>query len=111
MDAMKAKPKDDVTLLVPPYGISFEDCLEFCLYYCPAKWKHRSAKYLGTYSEKSVRAIGRIAKVVPCTVNLSAGTVKVVDGQHTLTPDEQERIIGRLKQLKSPLDETNQAGI
>jgi hypothetical protein len=103
MDAMKAKPKDEVTLLVPPCGMSFEDCLEFRLYYCPAKWKHRKAKYLGIYSGKSVRAIGRIAKVVPCTVNLSAGTVTVVDGQHILTPDERERIIGATKAAQNPI--------
>jgi hypothetical protein len=93
----KSTPRDEVTLLVRACSESIADCREFDLYYDWAKHKHRNAQYLGLYAEKSVQLIGRIAKVVACTVNVDANTVMVVGGQDILAQDEQDRIIGATK--------------
>lgn len=92
---MNLLPMDEYTLFVPPCGQSFEDNEEFRLYYCPATWSRRNAKYLGIYKEKRVRTIGRIVKVVACNVNLDANTVTVLpDGAETLTTEEEQRVLG-----------------
>jgi len=39
------------------------------------------------------KAIGRIAKVVPCSVNLQSGIVTVIDGGKNLTTEEKSRIV------------------
>jgi hypothetical protein len=65
-------PRDNFTIFVPPCGQSFEHNIRLSLYHCPAAWSRRKTKYLGVYTERSIRAIGRIAKVIACTINLSA---------------------------------------
>jgi hypothetical protein len=86
-------PRDQFTLFVPPCGQSFEANERLRLYYCPATWSRRKARYLGIYAQKSVRAIGEIAKTVVCTVDVPNRTVTAVDGGAALTSDEQQRII------------------
>lgn len=91
---MKLLPRDEYTLFVPPCGQSFHDNEELRLYYCPATWNRRNARYLGIYKDKRVRALGRIAKVVACDVDAQAGTTKPVgDGAGALTQDEDARIV------------------
>jgi hypothetical protein len=92
---MNLLPKDKYTLFVPPCGQSFEENKEFRLYYCPATWTRRNAKYLGIYKDKRVQAIGQIAKVVACNVDVDALVATLLpDGAETVTADEQQRIIG-----------------
>jgi hypothetical protein len=92
---MSLLPKDEYTVFVPPCGQSFEENEEFRLYYCPATWTRRNAKYLGIYKDKRVRAIGQIVKVVACNVNLDANTATILpNGAETLTAEEEQRILG-----------------
>lgn len=95
-------PTDQYTMFVPPCGQSFEDNEEFRLYYCPATWSRRNARYLGVYSEKRVRAIGQIAKVVPCEVDSGTRKVTVIaDATEMLTKDEEERVLGATEKAHS----------
>ena len=81
-------------LFVPPCGRSFEVNERLRLYYCPARRKHRNdVRHLGIYAGKAVRSIGEVAKVVVCSIDPLAGTVRVVDGDGPLTPDEENRIL------------------
>ena len=64
------------------------------MYFCPAERNHRKAKYLGVYSQKRVQAVGRIAKVVPCTVHLEARKVDALFGAGGLSQEEEQRILG-----------------
>jgi hypothetical protein len=82
-------------MFVPPCGQTFEDNIRLRLYHCPAAWSRRKTQYLGIYTGRSVRAIGRIAKVVACTIDPSIRRVAPLTGQvaHTLTEDEQQRIL------------------
>ena len=87
-------PRDAYTLFVPPCGQSFAENEQFGLYYCPSTWSRRKAKYLGIYAKRTVRAIGEIAKVVACDVNVEAGTVTVPSGSHAPAAEEEQRILG-----------------
>lgn len=86
-------PRDQFTLFVPPCGQSFEANEKLRLYYCPATRSRRKARYLGIYTQKSVRAIGEIVKTVVCSVDVPKCAVTVVDAGPSLTREEQQRII------------------
>jgi hypothetical protein len=90
---MELLPRDEYTLFVPPCNNSIETNLRFRLYYCPATWSRRKAKYLGIYAAKSVKAVGQIEKIVSCSVNIDTGNVTVADGLDSLTQDERKRIL------------------
>jgi hypothetical protein len=82
-------PKDKWTLFVPPCGKSHSINVSDSLYFCPASWSRRKAKFLGIYYGKAVRYIGNITKVVECEII----NKKVVSETGTLTKDERERIV------------------
>lgn len=79
-------PIDRWTLFVPPCGQSHEINVAQRLYFCPASWSRRKARYLGVYHDKAVRHIGTIAKVVECAV-----TDGKVEGE-TVPLDNDERM-------------------
>ena len=85
-------PTDSHTVFVPPCGPSHADNEQWHLYYCPSNLTRRGAAYLGIYADKTVRAIGRISKVVACQIDAKAGTVVVSEGP-PITNAEQERIL------------------
>lgn len=91
-------------LFVPPCGQSFEINEQLRLYYCPAKRKHREAQHLGIYARKAVRAIGEIAKVAICSVDIDNGVANVVDGDGPLTQEEQERVIEATREARRNRD-------
>ncbi len=79
-------------LFTPPCGPSHLDNEELHLYYCPAERPRRAASLLGIYARREVRAIGRIAKVVTCTIDRQARSVLVQTGEN-LTPEERNRVL------------------
>lgn len=81
-------PVDKWTLFVPPCGLSREINNTDQLYFRPASWSRRNARYLGVYYDKAVRHIGTIAKVVECEVKDGNVTNETVP----LTNDERQRI-------------------
>ncbi len=82
-------PRDDYTLFIPPCGESYEVNARLKLYWCPDHRNIRKSKYLGIYTNKAVRHIGRIREVVSCYLN-EDGTLNVIEGEPN--SDEQERI-------------------
>jgi hypothetical protein len=80
-------PVDKWTMFVPPSGKSREINAAQRLYFCPASWSRRKARYLGLYYDKAVRHIGTIGKVVECEIK--GGQVV---SERQLTKQEQERI-------------------
>ena len=92
-------PRDKYTLFVPPCGQSIEDNLEFRLYYCLTSRSVRKAEYLGIYKERCVRAVGRIAKVVSCDVDLEGNSVTLLsDRIKAITEGEQKRILAATRE-------------
>jgi hypothetical protein len=94
---MNLLPRDKYTVFVPPCRLSLDDNLQYALYYCGVAAGHRKTEYLGIYANKSVRAIGRIAKVVACDIDLARSKVTVDDGGKDLTEAEEQRILGATK--------------
>jgi hypothetical protein len=82
-------PVDQWTLFVPPCGRSHEINILDRLYFCPASWSRRKARYLGIYFDKAVRQIGTIAKVAECEIRNGEVTGESVQ----LTEDERRRIV------------------
>jgi hypothetical protein len=82
-------PVDQWTLFVPPCGRSHEINVQDRLYFCPAVWSRRKARYLGIYFDKAVRQIGTITKVVECEIQNGEVTVESIP----LTEDERMRIV------------------
>ncbi len=87
-------PKDKYTLFVPPCPQSFKENVEFELYYCPATWSRRQARYLGIYAGTKVLAVGRIANIVACDVDLSGKRLTVHEATRDPTEEEKQRILG-----------------
>ena len=83
-------PRDKFRMFTPPCGQSFDDNLEYSLYYCPVSWNRRSSQYLGIYAFKSVRLIGKISKIITCDLDIERGTVELKD---EINDDEKERIL------------------
>ncbi len=81
-------PVDKWTLFAPPCGKSHDINHEQRLYFCPASWSRRKARYLGVYYDKAVRYIGTIVKVVEA--ELEDG--RVVSETVPLTNEERDRM-------------------
>ena len=83
-------------MLVVPCRQSMRVNTKYCLYYCPAHRKHKDAKFLGLYSNKAVRHLGLIGKVIVCQqIDLEGRSFEVdpkPDG------DERARILGTAKE-------------
>ncbi len=94
-------PRDQYTLFVPPCGRSFEMNERLRLYYCPATWSRRKAKYIGIYKDRKVRAIGEISKTAVCTIDVPHCVVTVDGDTVALTPEEKERIIDATNDARS----------
>jgi hypothetical protein len=90
---MNLLPRDQYTLFMPPCRLSLKDNLQLKLYYCDGTTTHRKAEYLGIYANKSVQAIGRIAKIVACDIDLGRNRVLVSDEGRDATADEVQRIL------------------
>lgn len=87
-------PRDNYTIFAPLCGDSLEENIQYRLYYRHMTRHSRNAKFLGVYARKAIRAIGIIAKIVVCDVDLKAQTVKELDAEPQLTENEKERILG-----------------
>lgn len=87
-------PRDKYTMFTPPCRLSLGANKQFLLYYCPVERTVRKAKYLGVYANRSVQAIGQVAKIVACNMNVDDETVTVADEAQHLTEGEKLRILG-----------------
>lgn len=85
--------RDKCTLFVPPCSQSFKENIENALYYCPATWSRRKAKYLGIYANKAVQAIGTIANRVVCKIDLDGDKLTISESTRSLRGDEEKRIL------------------
>jgi len=87
-------PRDEYMMFVPPCGKSYGDNIQFSLYYWPESRSWRRTAYLGVYRAKAIHKVGRIAKVVACSVDTERDTVTPVEADTTLTPEDKQRILG-----------------
>lgn len=98
----KLLPRDRFRMLMASCKYSFESNLKHRLYYCPESQNGPKPAFLGIYKDKSVRAIGRIEKLVTCgRIDLDCGKVQ---SDLTVTGEEKKRILGATRERGSPLD-------
>jgi len=84
---------DKTTMFVPPCGKSFEINKAERLYFCRSTWSRRKTGYIGFYVNKSVRLVGRVARVVHC--ELEGKKLRSVSPDGTiaeLSSDERQRV-------------------
>lgn len=81
-------PVDKWTMFVPPCGQSHEINVAQRLYFCPASWSRRNARYLGVYYDKAVQHIGKIVKAVESELK----DTNTISETVPLTDDERVRI-------------------
>jgi hypothetical protein len=93
-------PNDRFMMFTPPCGSSRPDNEQFHLYYCPLDRPFRRAQYLGIYANKKVGAIGKIAKVVDCKIDLDASEVTILNNV-LLTDSEKTRVIEAARLAKT----------
>lgn len=89
-------PNDRFMMFTPPCGPSHLENERFRLYYCPADRPIRRAHFLGIYTNRAVRAVGRISKILECVINIQAGQVHSIDDTR-LTQEERERVLAAAK--------------
>ncbi len=91
-DESELLPNDRFMLFTPPCRSSYPDNELLHLYYCPSDRPFRRAQFLGIYANRNVRAIGKIAKVADCEIDLAASDVKVLHNV-PLDATEKSRVI------------------
>jgi predicted DNA binding protein len=88
-------PRNEYRMIAFPCGKSYDENIEYKLYYEPASRSFRDHKYIGIYAKKTIRAIGEVKKHV--IVNFEDG--KVIS-ENDLTENEKERILAAHKDGK-----------
>jgi len=83
-------PRHDFQMRAMPVGQTIEENIDLGIYYEPAGRYSSPSKYLGLYTQKAIRAIGEIAKVVVC--NVEDGVVHS-DSKGELLESESQRIV------------------
>jgi len=71
---------------------SLEDNLKYGLYYHGTERGYRAHSYIGLYSGKSIRGIGRISKIIYPKIDLEIGTVEILEGP-SISDDEKRTIL------------------
>jgi hypothetical protein len=100
-DESELLPNDRFMMFTPPCRFSYRDNELLRLYYCPSDRPHRRAQFLGIYADRIIRAIGKIAKVAVCEIDLAASDVTVLNNV-PLADTEKSRVIeaARLAQTR-----------
>jgi hypothetical protein len=93
--SMNLLPRDEFMMRAIVTGYTFEQNMQFGVYYDPIDRGFASHEYLGLYKSKSIRGFGRVNKIVNAEYDKETKdftVVKVIKGAE-LTPDEQQRVI------------------
>ena len=82
-------------MLAVPCGRTIDENIKYDLYYCPSRVRHKTrASFLGLYAGKSVRALGRIKKIVVChSIDLKLRSFKFAAGWDEPNERERQRIV------------------
>lgn len=72
-------------------GATLAENLELCLYYAPTDRGFQKHRYVGLYSNKAIRAIGKLENVV--CADLVGGKLSVKRSTSAVTPEQEARIM------------------
>jgi len=100
---MDLLPRDKFTMFTPPCRDTLDANMRYNIYYCPADRSIRNVAYLGIYANKSVRKVGKIAKIVTCDVDDESIVGKPeIYLSNELSEDERNRIVAIIKDTHGP---------
>lgn len=85
-------PRDKDKLRAIVAGQSFVECLEYDVYYTLAERGYNSHTYIGLYLDKSVRAIGKIEKIVEADLDATTNQLVFEGVPVAVTVDQERRI-------------------
>lgn len=83
---------DEYRMRVVTCGWTLHENFQYNLYYDPASRGYSAHSYLGIYSDKSVRGIGKIENIVTADLQ-SNGQLKIIHATATVTPQQKQNII------------------
>lgn len=96
-------PINDYLMKAVPCGFSLQYNLKYGVYYDPVDRAFRNYKYIGLYKNKSVRAVGKIEKVVATDFDFSTHTLTIKDPNHIFTTEEIKRVTDIILDTKKEL--------
>jgi len=88
-------PRDEYRMIAFPCGKSYDENIDYKLYYEPASRSFRDHKYIGIYAKKTIRAIGEVKKHVIAKIEDDQ-----VISENELTEKEKKRILDACKVAK-----------
>lgn len=91
-------PKENYLMRALTCGWTLDENFEFGLYYDPIYRGYQNHKYIGIYSQKSVRGIGEIENII--SASLTNGKLIVLDSLSEVTKQQEARIKGVIKKAK-----------
>jgi len=92
---------EEARMRVVTCGWTLQENLQFNLYYDPADRGYSDHNYLGIYSDKSVRAIGKLENIITADL-LPTGQLQIIDSTATVTAQQQQQnIIGVIAAAKT----------
>lgn len=86
-------PKDQYLLRVMAASYSFELNFKYGIYYDLADRGYRKHRYLGLYTDKSVRAIGEVVNIVQAEYDFGNNQLTILSSESTVTEKQKEGII------------------
>lgn len=90
---------DEARMRVVTCGWTLQENFQFNLYYDPADRGYSDHTFLGVYSDKAVRGIGKIENII--TADLSNdGHLHIINNTATVTPQQEQNIIGVIAAAK-----------
>lgn len=84
---------EEARMRVVTCGWTLKENFQFNLYYDPADRGYSDHNYLGIYSDKAVRGIGRIENIITANL-LHNGQLQIIDNTTTVTQLQEQNIIG-----------------
>jgi hypothetical protein len=85
-------PDDKDKLRAIVAGKSFEECLEYNVYYNLAERGYTPHTYIGLYRQKKIEAIGKIERIVEADLDPVTNLLVIKDSEVQLSDDQVQRI-------------------
>lgn len=84
---------EEARMRVVTCGWTLQENFQFNLYYDPADRGYSDHNFVGIYSDKAVKGIGKIENIITANL-LTTGQLQIIDSTATVTPQQEKNIIG-----------------
>lgn len=94
----KLLPRDNYLMRALTCGWTLDENFEYNLYYDPIARGYQNLKFIGIYSDKTIKGIGEIENIISASVE--NGEFRILEKMNKVTEDQKTRIIGVIKKAK-----------